>query len=86
LAVCSVFRTNERKWFTPQLSAQNNRWGVCGMDGGKKFYVLRDRDRIYVIEATPDEVERLVAQGQKRLGPPCDTREEAESILSIFRP
>lgn len=56
------------------------------MVGDKKFYVLRDRDRLYVLEATQDEVQRLVAHGQELLGPPCDTRDDAESMVLIFRP
>ena len=56
------------------------------MDGETKFYALRDRDRLYVIESTPDEIQDFVARGHKLLGPPCDTRDEAEAIILIFRP
>ena len=56
------------------------------MDGEKKFYVLRDRDRMYVVQLIPDEVPSLLARGQELLGPPCDTREEAEAIVLIYHP
>jgi hypothetical protein len=56
------------------------------MDGEKKFYTLRDRNRLYVLESTPDEVQALIERGQELLGPPCDSREEAEVIIAIFHP